>query len=142
LLSNIRKFEIINSIIESNLQEIKDLMRNYGVVRACLFGSAATGKMTDDSDVDFLVSFNPNLNYTDYGNNYFQLIYALQNLLKKDVDIIAGETITNPYLLQKINCQKIAVLWSIIMNHLPTLKLEVELIMNDGNQAAMPKLSL
>ncbi len=107
---NICKFEIMNSIIETNLSEIKDLMRSYGVIRAYLFGSAAVGDMADDSDVDFMVKFNPDLNYTDYGNNYFQLIYALQKLLKKDVDIVAEETITNPYLLQTINSQKIAVL--------------------------------
>jgi predicted nucleotidyltransferase len=100
----------MNSLIESNLSEIKDLMRSYGVIKAYLFGSAATGDMHDGSDVDFLVSFNPDLSYTDYGNNYFQLIYALQKLLKKDVDIVAEETITNPYLLQTINSQKIAVL--------------------------------
>jgi len=69
--------------------------------------------MTEQSDVDFMVSFDPKLNYTDYGNNYFQLIYALQNLLEKEVDIVAEETITNPYLLQTINSQKIAVLWSL-----------------------------
>ena len=100
----------MNSVIESNLSEIKDLMRSYGVIKAWLFGSAAIGEQSDDSDVDFLVSFNPNLSYTDYGNNYFQLIYDLQKLLKKDVDIVAEETITNPYLLQTINSQKIAVL--------------------------------
>jgi len=100
----------MNSLVESNLSEIKDVMRSYGVIRAYLFGSAALGNMSDDSDVDFMVSFNPDLSYTEYGNNYFQLIYALQKLLKKDVDIVAEETITNPYLLQSINSQKIAVL--------------------------------
>jgi predicted nucleotidyltransferase len=108
--ANSCKFAIMNSLVESNLSEIKDVMRTYGVIRAYLFGSAAIGNMSDDSDVDFMVSFNPNLSYTEYGNNYFQLIYALQKLLKKDVDIIAEETITNPYLLQSINSQKIAVL--------------------------------
>jgi len=100
----------MNSVVESNLTEIKDVMRSYGVVRAYLFGSAANGNMSDDSDVDFMVTFNPELSYTDYGNNYFKLIYALQTLLKKDVDIVAEETITNPYLLKRINSQKIAVL--------------------------------
>jgi predicted nucleotidyltransferase len=100
----------MNSLVKSNLAQIKALMIQYGVVRAHLFGSAATGNMTESSDIDFLVSFNPDLSYTDYGNNYFELIYSLQNLLKKDVDLIAEETITNPYLLQSINKQKIAVL--------------------------------
>jgi predicted nucleotidyltransferase len=108
--TNICKFEIMNGVIKSNLSEIKGLLLKYGVIKAYLFGSAAGGEMTDDSDVDFMVTFNPNLNYTDYGNNYFQLIYDLQTLLKKNVDIIAEETITNPYLLQTINSKKIAVL--------------------------------
>lgn len=100
----------MNSLVKSNLSQIKALMTQYGVIRAHLFGSAANGTMTDSSDIDFMVSFNPDLSYTDYGNNYFQLIYALQNLLKKDVDLVAEETITNPYLLQSINKQKIAIL--------------------------------
>ncbi len=100
----------MNTIVQSNLSEIQDLMRNHGVVRAYLFGSAAIGSMTEDSDVDFMVSFNPGLSYTEYGNNYFALMYALQNLLKKNVDIVAEETVSNPYLLQSINSQKIAVL--------------------------------
>lgn len=98
------------SIVKSNLLEIKDAMRSYGVIRAYLFGSAAVGNMAEDSDVDFMVSFNPELSYSAYGENYFQLIYALQKILNKNVDIVAEETITNPYLLQKINSQKIAVL--------------------------------
>lgn len=103
----------MNSIAESNLSQIKILMRYHAVIKAYLFGSAAIGKMNDDSDVDFLIRFNPGLSYTDYGNNYFQLIYALQKLFKKQVDIIAEETITNPYLLQTINSQKTAVFMTI-----------------------------
>ena len=52
-------------------------MSQYGVIRAYLFGSAAVGTMTEDSDVDFMVRFRSDLNYTEYGDNYFQLIYAL-----------------------------------------------------------------
>lgn len=85
-------------------------MTRFGVVRAFLFGSAAVGEMAEDSDVDFLVTFDSALDYTTYGDNYFELMYALQDLLKRDVDIVAEKTISNPYLLQKINSQKIAVL--------------------------------
>jgi predicted nucleotidyltransferase len=85
-------------------------MTQYGVIRAHLFGSAANGTMTDDSDIDFVVCFKSDLSYTEYGDNYFQLIYALQNLLKKNVDLVAEETITNPYLRQNINKLKIPIL--------------------------------
>jgi predicted nucleotidyltransferase len=100
----------MNSLVKSNLSQIQKLMTQHGVIRAHLFGSAVNGTMTDDSDIDFMVSFKPDLDYTEYGDNYFQLIYALQSLLKKNVDLVTEETITNPYLLQNINEQKIAVL--------------------------------
>jgi predicted nucleotidyltransferase len=100
----------MNPVVKSNLPEIRALMSRFGVTRAFLFGSAATGEMTEESDVDFLVTFDSALDYTAYGDNYFQLMYALQDLLKRDVDIVAEKTISNPYLLQKINSQKIAVL--------------------------------
>ena len=100
----------MNAIVKSNLSTIQTLMKGHGVVRAFLFGSAATDNMNDNSDVDFLVRFDDQLNILDYGDNYFDLMYALQDLLKRDVDIVAEETITNPYLLQRINMQKIAVL--------------------------------
>lgn len=100
----------MDGVLKSNLAEIRQLMRMHYVVRAYAFGSAATGKMHENSDVDFVVSFSPNLDYETYGNNYFKLLYALQNLLHKEVDLVAEETITNPYLLQNINSQKIAVL--------------------------------
>jgi predicted nucleotidyltransferase len=38
------------------------------------------------------------------------LMYALQDLLNKNVDLVAEETITNPYLLQSINKDKISIL--------------------------------
>ena len=82
----------------------------YGVQSAYAFGSAATGKMHADSDVDFVISFPTDMDYTTYGNNYFDLLYALQDLLKTDVDLLAEETITNPYLLQSINSTKFRVL--------------------------------
>ncbi len=100
----------MDSLVKDNLQQIKEAMRTYGVTKAYLFGSAATDNMNNNSDVDFLVSFREDLSYTLYGDNFFSLLYALQDILKKDVDIIAEETISNPYLLQRINSQKILVL--------------------------------
>jgi len=66
--------------------------------------------MKEGSDVDFMVSFAPGLSYTTYGDNFFGLLYALQEILERDIDLIAEETITNPFLLQRINSQKIPLL--------------------------------
>jgi predicted nucleotidyltransferase len=100
----------MQNIIQANLTDIQQLMRSHGVARAYAFGSAATDSMRPDSDVDFVISFDEDLDYKTYSNNYFNLLYALQNLLNRDVDLVAEETLSNPYLLQSINSQKFHVL--------------------------------
>jgi predicted nucleotidyltransferase len=37
-------------------------------------------------------------------------MYSLQDLFNREVDLVAEETITNPYLLQSINSNKLQVL--------------------------------
>ncbi len=96
--------------IEDSLPQIKHLMRSYGVEKAYLFGSAVSGTMSADSDVDFLIRFPANMDFQTYGNNYFNLLYALQDLLKREVELVAEETISNPYLMESINRNKLALL--------------------------------
>ena len=71
-------------------------MRSHGVSSAYAFGSAATNTMHPHSDVDFVISFDVGLDYQTYSDNYFNLLYALQNLLKCEVDLVAAETLTIP----------------------------------------------
>jgi uncharacterized protein len=100
----------MHNIIQDNLPKIQQLMRLHQVRQAYAFGSAATGTMHQDSDVDFVITFNEGLDHKTYGDNYFDLLYALQNLLNREVDLVAEETLSNPYLLQSINNQKVRVL--------------------------------
>jgi uncharacterized protein len=96
--------------IEKKLPQIKQLFVKYGVKRAFLFGSNATNKATENSDVDFLYSFSEELDYEAYTNNYFGLLYDLQILLNKSVDLVAEKTLKNPYLIESINESKIQLL--------------------------------
>jgi len=95
--------------VKSYLPDIRLLMKRYGVEDAFIFGSAASGNMEDESDVDFLITFPKDLDYVTYADNYFDLLHALQRLLKRGVDLVAAETVKNPYLLQSINENKISV---------------------------------
>jgi predicted nucleotidyltransferase len=101
---------MMQNIIQANLLQIQQLMRTHHVAQAYAFGSAITGNMHQDSDVDFVITFAEGLDYKTYGDSYFNLLYALQNLLHREVDLVAEETLTNPYLLQSINNQKLQVL--------------------------------
>lgn len=97
-------------IVEQNLPQIKRLMLQYGVERAFLFGSAVRDAMNEDSDVDFIIKFPDNMHYTTYADNYFALAEALENLLKKSVDLVTEKTLKNPYLLQNINRHKLQLI--------------------------------
>lgn len=66
--------------------------------------------MDENSDIDFLFSFPANTHYEVYADNYFALVENLQNLLKKNVDLVAEKALQNPYLIEKINTQKIKLL--------------------------------
>lgn len=96
----------MEQLVEQHLPEIKKLMHQYEVERAYLFGSAAKGTMTETSDVDFIISFPDNMHFTTYADNYFELAEKLEQLLKRNVDLVTENTIKNPYLLQVINQSK------------------------------------
>lgn len=97
-------------LIKHNLLTITNLFRKYNTERAFLFGSAAKGSFNDDSDVDFLFSFPQSMDYEAYANNYFSLLHELQELLKRDVELVAEKTLKNPFLIESIEESKIQLI--------------------------------
>jgi predicted nucleotidyltransferase len=100
----------MESLISNHLAEIKLLFKKYDVKEAYLFGSASKNNLAEDSDIDFLINFSNKTDFEKYGNNYFNLLYALQDLLKREVDLVAEETLSNPFLIESINQSKIQLL--------------------------------
>ena len=96
--------------IEQKLPEIKELFIKYGAVSAYLFGSAAKNTLKKNSDIDFLFSFSPEIDFVTYSDNYFLLCEELENLLHKPVDLVAEKTLHNKYLIESINESKIRLL--------------------------------
>jgi hypothetical protein len=58
--------------------------------------------------VDLLVDFNKE-EVGDYFDNFFNLKYALENLLGKEVDLVEGQTVRNPYLKEEIDQHKVLI---------------------------------
>lgn len=100
----------MNDLLQAHLPQVRKLMRHYGVNRAFVFGSAVKGTMGEDSDVDFIISFPESMDYETYANNYFALAHELENLLKKNVDLVTEKTLRNPFLLESINSHKVQLL--------------------------------
>ena len=97
----------MNSIVKDKIPQLVELCKKYRVVRMYLFGSAARDDFDPEkSDIDLLFSFNPELTIAEYTDNYFDLMYALDDLFGREVDLVAEETILNPYLVKSIDRDK------------------------------------
>lgn len=89
-------------LIERNMAEIVALCEKYKVRQLCVFGSILTNRFKKDSDVDMTVIFDkPEVD--DFFTNYFNLKFALEDLFKRDVDLVEYEAIRNPYFKEEVD---------------------------------------
>jgi hypothetical protein len=91
-------------LIEDRQSDIIKLCIKYHVRYLALFGSAMADAFFDaeTSDLDFLVEFQP-LEQGQYADTYFGLLDALEELLRRPVDLLMVRAIKNPYFIQAIN---------------------------------------
>ncbi len=79
------------------LQEIKKkatpVFEHYGIARASVFGSAARGEHTPESDIDILVKLGDKMDLV----RYIQFRDALAASLGRAVDVVT-ESSVSPYL--------------------------------------------
>ncbi len=99
----------MNAIVKDKLPQIAELCKKYKVVRMYLFGSAARGDDFDPatSDFDFLVAFDPKLDVLDRGQNALDLMFDLDDLMGREVDLMTEQQLKNPYLIKSIDEDKI-----------------------------------
>jgi uncharacterized protein len=92
-------------LIERNIDKIRVLCTKHKVGRLFVFGSVLTNKFKKDSDIDFIVDFKE-IDLYDYADNYFDLKSSLENLFKREVDLLEDKAINNPYLRESIDSSK------------------------------------
>ncbi len=71
-------------IIGKQREQILALAAKRGAFNVRIFGSVARGEAKPDSDVDFLVDLEDGRSLFDLGG----LLYDLQNLLQRKVDVV------------------------------------------------------
>ena len=96
----------MQKILKNKITELKQLCTRLKIKRLYVFGSAASDKFSESSDIDFLISFSEDLSIEEYTKNYFTLQYKLRELFNREIDIIAEKTLSNPYLIDSINESK------------------------------------
>ncbi|MDZ7739706.1 MAG: nucleotidyltransferase domain-containing protein [Bacteroidales bacterium] len=93
------------SIIDQNIDRIRKLCEQYNVSQLSVFGSILTDKFNKNSDIDLLVDFS-SIDLQNYADNYFSLKQALEEIFRRQVDLLENKAIKNPYLRQSINSSK------------------------------------
>ena len=99
------KFEAmtIHPNFQPYMQDVVQILKAHKVKDAYLFGSVLTPRFNDDSDVDFLVRYEPFDDPVAFGDNIWDLRFALEDHLHRDVDLINEDNLKNPYFIQEFN---------------------------------------
>jgi len=93
------------NVIQDNIDSVRMLCIRYHVGRLFVFGSVINPSFKPDSDIDFLVSFKQ-IKLEDYADNYFEFKFSLEDLFKREIDLLEEQAIKNPFLLRSIDSTK------------------------------------
>jgi uncharacterized protein len=95
-------------MIDVYKDQIKKLCEKYGVKSLYSFGSVNSDKFSADSDIDLVVDLE-STDPLEYTENYFDLKFELENLLKRPIDLLENKSIRNPFLKKNIDNSKVLV---------------------------------
>lgn len=88
--------------IEKFKPDIERVCRKLPVKRLGLFGSALRGDFSEKSDIDVLVLFDTDENI-DLFDKYFDLKENLEEIFKRNVDLVVDGNFRNPVLKESID---------------------------------------
>ncbi len=97
---------MIAPAVQDQLPEIVNILSKYNIKRAYLFGSACSGEFKDGSDVDFLVSFKAGLDPVEQGEEWWDLLFELEDYLQREVDLLTENSLKNRYFIESVNQKK------------------------------------
>ena len=93
------------ALVENRLADLRRLCAEHNIRRLHLFGSAAAGDFTDQSDLDFLVEFKPEAYQSTWF--YIDVLLELRKMFDRKIDLLDTETVDNPFLAKSVNETKV-----------------------------------
>ena len=85
-----------------------NLCQQNKVLSLYVFGSVLTDGFNEKSDIDLIVDIDSNDPF-EYADNYFNLKFALQDLLKRPIDLLENKAIKNPFIRKNIDSSKLLI---------------------------------
>ena len=93
-------------LIVQHKTAISKLCKEHHVKNLYAFGFVITQGFSSKSDIDLIVEFEP-LDPLVYADNYFELKFKLEDLLKRKVDLLEKQAIRNPVFKESIDQKKV-----------------------------------
>jgi uncharacterized protein len=94
----------MHPLIKDNLEAIRALCREYGVVRLEVFGSVTTDAFDlASSDVDFIVEYPADYDFGHWLKRYFEFKERLEDLLGRSVDLVMASAMLKPRFIESAN---------------------------------------
>ena len=94
--------------LKRHMDQIKALCDTNKVKSLFAFGSVTNDQFRPESDIDLIVDIEDD-DPLSYSDSYFNLKFELEQLLKRDIDLLEQNAIKNPYLKQQIEKTKVLV---------------------------------
>ena len=94
--------------IEKVKPEIERICSHLPVKRLGLFGSVLAQNFSQSSDVDVLVIFDSGEN-VDFFDKYFELKEQLEDIFKRDVDLVVDGKFRNPVFRDIVNKTRVII---------------------------------
>jgi hypothetical protein len=97
---------MLHPFIISHLNNIQVLMRQHGIVKAYIFGSAVSDVFNENSDVDVLVDVDSTIDPVELGTQLWDLQFSLENTLGRKVDLLTSRSLKNSFFIKQVNNTK------------------------------------
>ena len=96
--------------ISTHIPLIISLIEKHKIKEAYLFGSVITEKFNEEkSDIDLLVNFFDGIDPLEKGELIWNLRFALEDNLKKPIDLITESSLKNPYFIEEIKETRVKI---------------------------------
>lgn len=95
-------------VISENIDQIIQLCKTNKVISLFAFGSVITDKFNSESDIDLVVEIDES-DPISYSDKYFNLKFQLEELFKRQIDLLEQKAIRNRFLKSEIDQTKVLI---------------------------------
>ncbi|WP_243349788.1 nucleotidyltransferase family protein [Parabacteroides sp. FAFU027] len=96
----------MDKLIKTQLKKLKPVFQSHKVIKAYIFGSVLSDKFNPESDIDFLVTFQDDLEPLEKGELWWSLYDTLRELFHREIDLVTENSLKNPYFIEEVNQTK------------------------------------